>query len=207
MRKLNIILANAPVNNGNRGCVALTYTSIWLIDMIMSEKGVNYCLYLPDSYFNDNNLHEISIANKIITYQSIEYPIGHTWKECIKIWLNFKVVLGLVKIFRRVDYVLDIGQGDSFADIYGEIRFQKIDRVHKCARFFRKKYLLLPQTIGPFKNESVRRKAIKSIEKATMVMARDEQSFDYVKEIAPKQERVAQYIDVAFMLPYKKEDF
>lgn len=173
----------------------------------MSEKCANYCLYLSDSYFNDNNLHVISISNKKIAFQSIGYPIGLTWKEYIKIYLNPKVLLSLVKIFKRVDYVLDIGQGDSFADIYGEIRFRKIDRIHKCARFFRKKYLLLPQTIGPFCNERIRRKAIKSIENAAVVMTRDEQSYDYVNEIAPKQRHVAQYIDVAFMLPYKKEVF
>jgi colanic acid/amylovoran biosynthesis protein len=49
VKKLNIILGNAPINNGNRGCVALSYTSIYLIDKVLSEASIQYNLYMPDS--------------------------------------------------------------------------------------------------------------------------------------------------------------
>ena len=45
-KTLNIILGNAPINNGNRGCVALSYTSIYLIDKVLSESGIEYKLFL-----------------------------------------------------------------------------------------------------------------------------------------------------------------
>ena len=38
-------------------------------------------------------------------------------------------------------------------------------------------------------------------------MARDELSLNYVKEIAPGLNNIGHYIDVAFFLPYKKENF
>jgi len=111
------------------------------------------------------------------------------------------------KVFRDADYILNIGAGDSFADIYGEGRFYQIDRVNRAARRYKKPYCLLPQTIGPFKNENILHQAVKSIEKSKLVMARDTQSFEYVKQIAPKQQNIGEYIDVAFFLPYKKRDF
>ena len=102
---------------------------------------------------------------------------------------------------------MDIGQGDSFADIYGRWRFLWIDLIHKMARLFNKPFIFLPQTIGPFKNEKNRREAIKSLTKATYVMVRDKQSYDYVKQIATQQENISEYIDVAFFLPYRKKEF
>ena len=112
-----------------------------------------------------------------------------------------------ISLFCNCDFILDIGQGDSFADIYGARRFAMIDKIHKIARLFRKPYCLLPQTIGPFCNESIRKKAIKSIKKARLVMARDKQSYDYVLQNVVTQKNIAEYIDVAFFLPYKKQSF
>ena len=62
------------------------------------------------------------------------------------------------QIFKNANFILDIGQGDSFADIYGFHRFNIIDRVHKLARRYHKPYCILPQTIGPFKDESIKEK-------------------------------------------------
>ena len=70
-----------------------------------------------------------------------------------------------------------------------------------------KPYCLLPQTIGPFKNEAIQDEAVKAITRADMVMARDKQSYDYTKEIAPDQKHLKEYIDVAFFLPYTKQQF
>ena len=107
------------------------------------------------------------------------------------------------KVFKEADFILDIGQGDSFADIYGEFRFKLIDIIHTIARKYHKSYCLLPQTIGPFENEEIKKQAIKSIEKASLCMARDKQSYDYVLENVPQQKNVSEYIDVAFFLPYE----
>ena len=198
-----IILANATIKSGNKGCAALCYSVLYLIDDILSQKGIDYQLYLTDSKEKEGK-HSVNISGRTIQYESIGYPLQNSWINTIK---HIKKNLRLYKIFKQADYIMDIGQGDSFADIYGAKRFDKIDRIHRTARFLSKPYILLPQTIGPFTNPAIRQKAIKSIVGATLVMTRDGQSFDYVKELAGDNSHVKEFIDVAFFLPYTKMDF
>ena len=70
---VNIILANAPINNGNRGCVALSVSSMFIIDEILSQAGIKYKLYLPDSQHSECKSHIISINGRDIEYYSIKY--------------------------------------------------------------------------------------------------------------------------------------
>lgn len=199
-----IILANATINNGNRGCVALAYCSIYLIDKILGHG--NYKLYLTDSG-EAPGMHSINMGDISISYESVPVPMLYRYKGLLKTVLELNTARRIYHLFKSADIVLDIGQGDSFADIYGRWRFLWIDLIHKMARLFNKPFIFLPQTIGPFKNEKNRREAIKSLTKATYVMTRDKQSYDYVKEIAPNQKNLREYIDVAFFLPYKKKTF
>lgn len=194
-----IILANAPINNGNRGCVALSYCSIYLIEKILGQG--NYRLYLTNSE-QANGVHCISMAGKSYEYESISIPNFYTFKGIVKGLLSFNSSRHSISVLRHANTVFDIGQGDSFADIYGKYRFDKIDFIHRVARFFNIPYVLLPQTIGPFKDASIYNKAKLSIEKAALVMARDSTSFDFVKTKTTRSLNIDEYIDVAFFLPY-----
>lgn len=205
--ELNIILGNAAINNGNRGCVALSYTSIYLIDKVLSDAGIDYNLYLPDSGFEELGEYSINVAGKSIHYYNIRHIAVVRARGIIRQIVRYKNFIPSLKIYRDADYVLDIGQGDSFADIYGENRFDMINLIHREAIRFGKPYCLLPQTIGPFKDENVRTEAVKAITKADMVMARDKQSYDYAKQIAPKQHNIKEYIDAAFFLPFTRQEF
>lgn len=206
-KKLNIILGNAAINNGNRGCVALSYTSIYLIDKILSDAGIDYTLYLPDSGWEELGEYTIDVAGKTIQYYNIKHLSTISPRGVLKQIVKYKDYLPSLKIYRKADFILDIGQGDSFADIYGKNRFDAINLIHKEAVRFQKPYCLLPQTIGPFKDFKIRKQAIKAITNADIVMTRDKQSYDYAKEIAPKQSKLKEYIDVAFFLPYKRMQF
>lgn len=201
---INIILANAPINNGNCGCVALSITMMSLIDEIMKKANQKYKLYLSDSQYANQTLHQYRIENEILTYESCGYPKGLSLKQDLEIKLRALVNRAnkAKVIFKEADYILDIGQGDSFADIYGENRFTAIDRIHVMARKYKKPYCILPQTIGPFKESSIAIKAHHSIANATFCMVRDKQSYNYVIEHVPEQKNVKEYIDVAFFLPY-----
>ena len=205
MKTVKIILANAPIKNGNRGCVALSVSAMALIDELIEKQSCDYVFYLPNSGYNDRQKHEIHFKDKIIKYYDIGYPFGINLTNTLQNWCKMflKNDFRSFRIFDNADYILDLGQGDSFADIYGELRFKLIDRIHCIARKYHKPYCLLPQTIGPFKNERIRKKAIKSIEKARLCMARDKQSYDYMLENVPQQKNVSEYIDVAFFLPYE----
>lgn len=203
MKKV-IILGNSAINNGNRGCVALSYCAIYLINSILGKD--NYELYLTES-LQKNGKHSIKIIDDDISYYSISniYPIS--FKSLIKMILNIRNTIKSYRIFKTAYCVLDIGQGDSFADIYGENRFKWINSIHQVARFFSKPYILLPQTIGPFQQEKIKSLANTSIRNATFVMTRDKQSFEYVIQNIPEQKNLSEYIDVAFFLPYTKKSF
>ena len=198
-----IILANATINSDNKGCVALCYSVLYLIDDILSQRGISYRLYLTDSR-EVEGIHSVNICGKDIHYESIGYPMPNSWKDSVK---HIRGKLRFYKIFRQADSIMDIGEGDSFADIYGARRFDRIDRIHRVARFLSKPYILLPQTIGPFTSPAIRGKAIKSIVGASLVMTRDRQSLDYVKDLAGDRPHVKEFIDVAFFLPYTKMAF
>lgn len=206
MKKKTIILSNATLNSGNKGCSALCYSMIYLTDHILSEKGLRYRLLLTESNERPGK-HEVTIGGKTIVYESIENDLPTSWKKAYEIITNFKKIYRLYKLFRSADCIMDIGQGDSFADIYGAKRFTKIDKVHRTARLFRKPYFFLPQTIGPFQHVTIREKAIESLTKASLVMTRDRQSLDYVNELTKGKANVKEYIDVAFFLPYNKIEF
>ena len=77
------------------------------------------------------------------------------------------------KIYKDADFILDIGQGDSFADIYGEKRFKWIYSEYKLAKKFNIPLCILPQTIGPFNDAGLRKKAMGAVRSAKCVMVRD----------------------------------
>lgn len=109
---------------------------------------------------------------------------------------------GLMAVIAAQDVVLDIGAGDSFADIYGFKRFLFL-WVSKMMAIGRGVPLLLsPQTIGPFTRQPYRWMAQLAMERADCVVARDAQSFDVLTELAPRA-RAVQAVDVAFALPFE----
>lgn len=207
MKKLKIILANAAICSGNKGCTALSYTTLFFIDKVFTEAGVCYELYLTDSGHPLQGAYSLSIGGREISYQTIGYPLETGFRSNLKKLLFFPKTIRDIKFFKEVDFILDIGQGDSFSDIYGQKRFNDIDRIHRLARLLKVPYCLLPQTIGPFSEPSNEAKAHKSIADAKKVMARDKISYDYVKTHIPEQREVDEFIDVAFYLPYSHTHF
>ena len=89
--KINIILANSTINNGNRGCVALSVAAMTLIDELTSEYGIGYSLYLPDCDIKDGAIHEMIVNNKTINYRDCDYPIGIGLKKTFFHWMKMLV--------------------------------------------------------------------------------------------------------------------
>ena len=102
----------------------------------------------------------------------------------------------------RLDCVLDIGAGDSFADIYGPKRFAFLwlSKMLSIAR--RVPLVLSPQTIGPFTKPVYRALGAAAIRGSAVTFARDEQSLAVTREMAPKA-RAELAVDVAFVLPFE----
>jgi len=105
---------------------------------------------------------------------------------------------------RRCDLVLDIGEGDSWADIYGGKRFAFHAGTKIAALALGKPLVLAPQTIGPFDGAISRRVANAVMNRATAVFTRDALSTRFVAEQNLDCE-TAEFIDVAFRLPFVQQ--
>ena len=103
----------------------------------------------------------------------------------------------------RCDVVLDIGGGDSFADIYGAKRLGYLMSSKLAARLLGKPLILSPQTIGPFDKPWARLLAAYVLGRAQMVFARDPKSLAALAELAPDS-RGALATDVAFAMPFER---
>lgn len=102
-----------------------------------------------------------------------------------------------------LDIVLDIGAGDSFADIYSDKRFSYIVATKAMAIGAGKPLVLSPQTIGPFTRQPHTAIAAWLCRKAACVFARDPLSMAVLGKLAPGA-NARQVVDVAFALPYDK---
>lgn len=103
------------------------------------------------------------------------------------------------------DLVLDIGEGDSFADIYGNKRFLFLI-ASKIAVILKGKPLILsPQTIGPFKQWWARKVSAAIMQRCARVFARDTLSADYLRALGVTK-NIDEVIDVAFRLPFMRPE-
>lgn len=102
---------------------------------------------------------------------------------------------------RGCDALLDIGAGDSFADIYGGKHFFFLSLSKALALFSRVPLVLSPQTIGPFESPLMQRAASWLMRSSTKVFARDGLSKQYLDQLGIKG-NADEVIDVAFRLPF-----
>lgn len=104
---------------------------------------------------------------------------------------------------KACDIVLDIGEGDSFTDIYGLERFRMQTYAKGFALLFGKPLILSPQTIGPFDGNWTKRIASALMKRCQKVYARDVLSSAYLRELGIV-DNADEAIDVAFRLPFQK---
>jgi colanic acid/amylovoran biosynthesis protein len=108
---------------------------------------------------------------------------------------------GCWSVIGAQDCLVDIGAGDSFADIYGPKRFFFLWWTKMIAIARGRPLLLSPQTIGPFTRTGYKGLAKLALEGARSVVARDDVSLRALQVLAPRAHGV-QSVDVAFALPY-----
>jgi polysaccharide pyruvyl transferase WcaK-like protein len=200
----NIVIVGAGVHSVNKGVEALTYAIVHLVQKIAEKKGANFRIFvLTGSQMQATPQPEtIRIGEHETTIYYMRSLDPFSIKGIIKCLIFPKEVVKNLK----VNYVLDISGGDSFSDIYGRDRFKDINLSKRFFRFIGKKQLLLPQTIGPFKDKQLQKQAIRSIEAFEIVMARDTTSFEFAQDNT-RQKRIYELIDVAFFMPYERKQF
>lgn len=173
--------------SGNLGVDALTLSNIAIVRQELEKLGLDAHLIVIGMRDNhDDPTLRKSIADVfVVDGRSILSPRGY-WS-----------------LLASLDAIIDIGAGDSFAQIYGPKRFAYLWATKALAYARKVPLVLAPQTIGPFTGTIYRKLAKAVMNRARCVVARDLQSFNVAREIAPHA-RVALATDVAFELPFTR---
>jgi polysaccharide pyruvyl transferase WcaK-like protein len=109
--------------------------------------------------------------------------------------------LGYFALARRSDMVIDIGAGDSFADIYGRARLRQMFILKFLTHLAGTPLVMAPQTVGPFARPGSKFLARLSMRLCKIVATRDRMSTVCIRDMG-LQRAVIEGSDVALLLPY-----
>ena len=124
-------------------------------------------------------------------------------------WLKNKLFAhnSYFKDIMEADLIVDITAGDSFSDIYG----MRIFRMHSLMKWLfilcSNKFIMLPQTYGPFKSRLSKIVARYLLTRSTAIYSRDKEGLETVKNLLGKvaDKKIIRFIpDVAFVLDPEK---
>ncbi|PTX10671.1 colanic acid/amylovoran biosynthesis protein [Pontibacter mucosus] len=159
--------------------------------MGVENKGAHLMLEAVKQQFNQHNITlAISWDSGGVGYRKAkELGLFYLPPNLGKKAVVFKLIKHLPKTVRRsfniildeeVDVILD-GSGFAYGDFWGANkplrRFQNV-LAGKTSR--NAKSILLPQALGPFDDDKVRRSFNKVLDKSDLVFVRDEQSMEYM---------------------------
>ena len=182
---MKVSLLGVDFFSDNRGCAALGYSAVNDLVKACEARGEKLEFFAV----------VCNVGDKPLEYSDVKYKLEMLapkklsfWKECYK---NFK----------ESDIVIDFTGGDSFSDIYGFKRFLIYTLLKELAILSKTKFVLGPQTIGPFNGKTATRMAKKIIKKSYCCFARDSFSQQYAAKLTGKDIKLS--TDVAFSLPCK----
>lgn len=170
-------------NSDNLGVGALTVSQIEILRGISRATG-------------------IEIAITVFDWEGARAPyVGGA--DVSVVYLNGQVMKNprrVISMFRTCDVVLDIGAGDSFADVYGAARLNRMIYLKYLLYLSRRPVVLAPQTFGPFKSWLARPFARDLIKRAMLVATRDDASTRRLRALGVTRP-VITASDVALCLP------
>ena len=202
MKHKTIGLLGAAVSNENLGCVALTYSLIQSLEKISRQINSDFDYYIFEGRTDSNKVMKMCSDLRVDTNRV----------QCFSIYFQYSLKSGLYHLphsiaayaaLRKCDLFIDLTNGDSFTDIYGQGRFDGTTKIKELVQKWNVPLVLGPQTYGPFNNPKNINRAKKVIESANCVIARDQASADYIKSFSDQTVHVT--TDLAFGLPYRKE--
>ena len=212
----NACIMGASLTTGNMGVSALAASLVKLILTARPDASVTFFIIERSSKPQEIELSgrkiRINIANirrspraafsehiLVIFFLALLYKLVpcRAFRESI---LNSNARLRTVA---NADFIGDIRGGDSFSDIYGVRGFIERSIPSIITLLIGKKLVLLPQTYGPYSSSISRRIARYILSHAHIILSRDRESIDLVKDILNKNNSSKQIIfcpDVAFAL-------
>lgn len=195
MKKIKVCLAWHSLTSTNYGVSALTIAHMQMLHEAADIAGVKLDIYTigtPQNISLLMGLHE-------------PFPASYTFKHytvSTKILLkDYFTTAEVCKELKDTDFIFDIGEGDSYSDIYGFKRLANLITTKLFARYFQIKQVIAPQTIGPFKYKLSQLVALGVLRGSHRVYTRDAPSLSLLEEAGISATQIA---DVAFSLDYDK---
>lgn len=174
-------------NSGNLGCSALSYSVLNILNKITTDHTIVYVFFQGDDFDSSSlSTEKVSVISAGYNPRSINS------------------IKALVKRLKKCDISIDFTAGDSFSDIYGLKGFLKTCAFKKLAMIYSKKFILGPQTYGPYTHWMAKLVAKYIIHKADYACSRDAASAEYVKSLCGINMDI--FTDVAFALPYQNHN-
>lgn len=174
-------------NSGNMGCNALSYSFLSILNKVFKEQTLVYV------FFQGNDFDTTLLSTEHVTVISAAYNPR-----------SISSISVLIKRIKQCDISIDFTAGDSFSDIYGLKGFLKSCAFKKLAMSYSKKFILGPQTYGPYSHWIAKWVARHIIRHADYACSRDMASVEYVKSLFGR--KVDVFTDVAFALPFENRN-
>ena len=196
---MRIGIMGAPINNSNHGCVALLYSLVHILSKIEKEEQEEFKYVIFDWKYNEESIQMMSEQLNIDNTKIIYAPYVMI-NDPIRLVYHMRDYFRMRNAIRKCDCIIDVTEGDSFSDIYGDAWLSGRTRVKLLVEKLGVPLILAPQTYGPYLKEQNKILAQRSIKGARAVMTRDRQSQELVKSIAGVDSVYT--TDLAFALPY-----
>ena len=179
---LKIALISHSVSNDNMGVGALSVSEVAILRRIAQDLALDLHITVIDS---------LAERPPYVTGADIEICPARPLRE----------PLGFFRVVRNNDMVIDIGAGDSFADIYGSHRLAQMFVMKYLTHLAGKPLVLAPQTFGPFRHRLSTIFARQSIRLSAITATRDSLSTACLREMGSTA-AIIEASDVALRLPY-----
>ncbi len=181
---MKIGLMGFEFDSANKGCEALVYSFLDILrDKMDDDEIIVY-------NFSGTSLGNVPISFKGFSFVNVD-------PELKDISFNY------INKILQCDFIFDVTMGDSFSDIYSESYYYRLIKHKRIAEILCKKYILLPQTYGPFNSANSEKKAKKVFKNAYKIYCRDELSQKLLKDRFGINKSIL-VSDMAFILPYQK---
>ena len=183
MRPLRVLLLMHSTRSHNLGVGALSVAEVAILRDVAATLGRELRITLvdyPDArepYVTGDDIRIVTLSGKWV-----KSPRGY-WAE-----------------LRKQDAVIDIGGGDSFADIYGPKRLRMMFALKALAHLAGKPFVFAPQTVGPFTKAWSRRLAKMHLNRCALVAVRDAPSRDHMVDLGVRTTPILAS-DVALRMP------
>lgn len=200
---MKIGVMGATIQNMNLGCLALAYSLVNCVTDVENEMGtdVHFVFFewkdSPDSF-------QLMADTLGIPRDKFSFAPYAGYSDILRKVYHFSDIHKMKKAIKACDAIVDVTGGDSFSDIYGDDMFVRRTKVKLLVEKLGVPFILAPQTYGPYEKEKNARMAIKAIQGADYVYARDKESQKWIVENAGVE--AIYTTDLAFLLPYEKPE-